>query len=152
MKGLFWLMVSEASVYHGRKDVLDHSSSFHGGQEGDRKRERERDCTSWLSAFSPFILSSSPACKTGATHIQSWHTQRFLFWSSNPTKLTVKINHQNIWIYMGHISSHNTLQQWFHTYFLLKVYKQCVGEASGTVPIVQMRNQGSERFNVLPEG
>jgi hypothetical protein len=65
--------------FHGRKDVVDQSSSFHGGQEGERKRERESDCTRWLSAFSPFILSSSPACKTGATHIQSWNTQRFLY-------------------------------------------------------------------------
>jgi hypothetical protein len=34
----------------------------------------------------------------------------------------------------------------------LKVYKQCVGAASGTVPIVQMKKQGTERCNVWPEG
>jgi hypothetical protein len=60
MKGLFWLTVSEASVYHGRKDVVDQSSSFHAGQEGERKRERERETAQAGSLPFPLLFYPGP--------------------------------------------------------------------------------------------
>jgi cytochrome c len=55
VKDLFWHMVSEVSIHHGRKGVAEQSSLCHGGQEA----ERENAHTSWLSPFPPLFHPDS---------------------------------------------------------------------------------------------
>jgi hypothetical protein len=39
-----------------------HDEYAHLSHHGDQEADRENACTSWLSPFSPFILSRSPVC------------------------------------------------------------------------------------------
>jgi hypothetical protein len=52
-------MVSDISVYHVREGIVEESCSTHGGQEGEKDRERENERMQILSSFTPFILPRS---------------------------------------------------------------------------------------------